>query len=253
MTGHANGPFGEMKLVASSATRQSPSHDENEDSLAALPEAGLFVVADGIGGHTDGGLASRSVIEILCHAVEPGAAFDARLEQAEMALESINRALRREGEQRQKPVIIGSTVALLLIGEGYAGCLWAGDSRIYLQRDGELFQLTHDHTLGAEMEDPTPRAHNTITRAVGPADKLELERVITHIEPDDTLLVCSDGLTKAVNDDEISEMMREPITGVAERLVARAVTLGSRDDVSVIVVRVSAIPGVGGHAGLDED
>lgn len=237
----ASGHFGALKLVASSATRQAPHHDENEDSLVAVSEAGLFVVADGIGGHTDGGLASRSIIKILYECVEAGAAFDMRMEQAERALATVNRALHREGAQRPTPVIIGSTVAALLIGEGYAGCLWAGDSRIYLRREGELFQLTVDHTLAAELEDAAhPSAHNTITRAIGPSDRLELDRIITHIEADDTLLLCSDGLTKVVSDAEIGDMMGEPITGIAERLVARAVTLGSRDDVSVIVVRVLA-------------
>ncbi len=230
-----------LKLVESSATRQAAHHEENEDSLVAVLDSGLFVVADGIGGHSDGGLASRAIIKILCDCVEPGAAFDARIEQAERALENVNRALHREGAQRPTPVIIGSTVAALLIGEGYAGCLWAGDSRIYLRREGELFQLTSDHTLAAEMEDEAhPSAHNTITRAVGPSDRLELERIITHIEANDTLLLCSDGLTKVVGDTEIGDMMGEPITGIAERLIARAVTLGSRDDISVIVVRVLA-------------
>jgi serine/threonine protein phosphatase PrpC len=224
--------------VASSATWQSASHAHNEDAMAAVPEAGLFVVADGMGGHADGDLASRSIVEILCHAVDGGSELAERMEQAEMAIQSINRALRREGEQRPKPVIIGSTVALLLIGEGYAACLWAGDSRIYLLRDGELYQLTRDHTLAAETQETSARAQNIITRAVGPRDLLELDRLVTPVTLGDTLLVCSDGLTKVMEPDEIGELMREPMTGLAERIVARAVVLGSRDDVTVVVVRI---------------
>ncbi|MHB8884996.1 MAG: PP2C family protein-serine/threonine phosphatase [Methylovirgula sp.] len=240
MTPETPPEFQALHVVPSSATRQSPNHAENEDSLAVLPEVGLFVVADGVGGHVDGGLASRSIVEILSHAVEKGASLPERMEQAEMALQSINRALRREAEQRPKPVIIGSTVALLLLGDGYAACLWAGDSRIYLERDGDLYQLTRDHTLAAETQETDARAHNTITRAIGPQDDLELDRIVTPVDVGDTLLVCSDGLTKVVSHDEIGELMREPITGLADRLVARAVILGSRDDVTVIVVRIVA-------------
>jgi serine/threonine protein phosphatase PrpC len=235
MNGSQHTGLHHMDLVASSATRQAASHAENEDAMAAVPEAGLFVVADGMGGHVDGGLASQSIVEILQHAVDGESPLTERLEQAEQALQSINRALRREAEQRPKPVIIGSTVALLLIGEGYGACLWAGDSRIYLQRDGELYQLTQDHSLDAEGPN---RRQNIITRAVGPLEVLELDRVVTPVDPGDTLLLCSDGLTKVMGHDEIGDMMREPITGLAERLVARAVMLGSRDDVTVIVVRI---------------
>jgi serine/threonine protein phosphatase PrpC len=240
MIGDAHVLFEHLALAASTATRQAASHAENEDAMAAVPEAGLFVVADGMGGHVDGSLASQSIVEILQHAVDGQSPLATRLEQAEMALQSINRALRRESEQRPKPVIIGSTVALLLIGEGYAACLWAGDSRIYLLRDGELYQLTRDHSLANEMEEAGGRGRNVITRAVGPRDVLELDRVITPVDAGDTLLLCSDGLTKVMGPDDIGEMMREPVTGLAERLVAQAVTLGSRDDVTVVVVRISA-------------
>lgn len=242
MNGLSHAGFQHVTLVASSATRQAASHAENEDAMAAVPEAGLFVVADGMGGHVDGSLASQSTVEILQHAVDAGSPLTERLEQAEQALQSINRALRREAEQRPKPVIIGSTVALLLIGEGYGACLWAGDSRIYLQRDGELYQLTRDHSLDEEGRGQRQR-QNVITRAVGPLDNLELDRVVTPVDPGDTLLLCSDGLTKVMGPDEIGEMMREPITGLAERLVARAVMLGSRDDVTVVVVRIVAQAG----------
>jgi len=228
--------------MASSATWQSATHAHNEDAMATLPEAGLFVVADGMGGHVDGGLASRSIVEILCHAVDGGSQLAERLEQAETAIQSINKALRRESELRPEPVIIGSTVALLLVGEGYAACLWAGDSRIYLLRDGELYQLTRDHSLASEMPE-TGRPQNIITRAVGPRDLLELDRLVTPVALDDTLLVCSDGLTKVMEPDEIGELMHEPISGLADRIVARAVVLGSRDDVTVVVARMCVADG----------
>lgn len=218
-----------------SATRAGPRHTVNEDAAAELPDVGVFVVADGVGGHTDGALASHSIVEIIRCVASMHDGLDARVADIEAALQSVNEALRREAESRPGNVIIGSTVAVLVMNEHYAVCIWGGDSRIYLRRQDHLYQLTKDHTL-QEEEDPNAPS-GVLTRAVGSAETLVLDRVVTTIEAGDTFLVCSDGLTKVLSDEDLNTLLAEPIEGLAARLVASAVTEGSTDDVSAILVR----------------
>lgn len=225
-----------MIWEASAATRQGANHDQNEDAYSAWPEAGLFAVADGMGGHTDGGLASRSIIEILRTVVEPGAELTVRVALAEEAIEAVNGALRAKADLLPARDIIGSTVAALLVGEGLAVCLWVGDSRIYHLSGGRLARLTRDHSL-AEDGEAEEGNRNVLTRAVGSTADVEIDRVVAPVASGDTLLVCSDGLIKVVSDAEIAGFMDQPLAGLAERLIARAIVAGGRDDITVIVAR----------------
>ncbi|TCR64166.1 protein phosphatase 2C domain-containing protein [Bosea sp. BK604] len=220
----------------SSATMQGPNHDDNQDAYAAWPEAGLFVVADGMGGHTDGGLASRSIVEILQTVLEPGVELTVRVALAEEAIEAVNTALREKADTLPSRDIIGSTVVALLVGDDLAVSLWVGDSRIYHFSQGRLRRLTRDHTL-AEDSDVTEGNLNVLTRAVGSTRHVEIERLVTEVAAGDTLLVCSDGLTKALSEEEIASFLAEPLPGLAERLVARAVVSGGRDDTTAVVAR----------------
>jgi serine/threonine protein phosphatase PrpC len=218
-----------------SATRPGTRHTVNEDATVELADIGVFAVADGMGGHTDGALASCSIVEIIRCVAYLHDGLDARVADIEAALHSVNEALRREAESRPGNVIIGSTVAVLVMNEHYAVCIWGGDSRIYLRRRDQLYQLTKDHTLQAEEDVDAPSG--VLTRAIGSAETLVLDRVVTTIEPDDTFLVCSDGLTKVLSDENLNALLAEPIEGLAARLVASAVAEGSTDDISAILVR----------------
>jgi serine/threonine protein phosphatase PrpC len=219
----------------SSATRCGLRHTVNEDAIVELADLGIFAVADGMGGHTDGALASRSIVEIIRRVGYLHDGLDAKVADIEAALHSVNQALWREASSRPGNVIIGSTVAALVVSEHYAVCIWSGDSRIYLRRKGELYQLTKDHTLQAEEDIDAPGG--ILTRAVGSAETLVLDRLVTTIEHDDTFLVCSDGITKAMADDELNVLMAEPIEGLAARVMTVALEQGATDDVSAIVVR----------------
>jgi serine/threonine protein phosphatase PrpC len=219
-----------------SATRPGPRHVVNEDAAVELADIGVFVVADGMGGHTDGALASRSIVEIIRCVAYLHDGLDARVADIEAALHSVNEALRREAASRPGDnIIIGSTVAVLVMNEHYAVCIWGGDSRIYVRRHDQIYQLTKDHTLQEEEDANAPSG--ILTRAVGSAETLALDRLVTTIEPDDTFLVCSDGLTKVLSDDDLNVLLAEPLEGLAARLVASAVAGGSTDDVSAILVR----------------
>lgn len=218
----------------SASTRQGPRHDANQDSHIALAEAGLFAVADGMGGHAEGELASQSITRMLATVVEPDATLAMRVALAEEAILAINATLRTRAAHSEDGDIIGSTVAVALVGEGMLVVLWAGDSRIYRLRCGELALLTEDHVLARSGRDS-----HVLTRAIGSAAHVEIERRVVPTAPGDTLLLCSDGLNKALDEDGIAALMAEPLEGLAERLVARAVAAGGRDDITAIVARLS--------------
>lgn len=226
-------------LSCSAATRCSPDRAVSQDALAVQPEIGLFLVADGLGGHHDGDLASRAVAEIVRRAAASAADATERRRHVEAALRAVNRALRQEAIQLGGGAIVGTTVALLLVDGARATGLWVGDSRIYLGRGGRMAQLTRDHSFAA-ADAASGARRQMLSRAVGSGDELELDGFIVPIESGDTLLLCSDGVSKVLAAEEISALLAEPVSGQAERLIARAVIGGGRDDMTAVVVRVEA-------------
>lgn len=220
----------------------------NEDAWMARPEAGLFAVADGMGGHQRGDVASRMVVEALA---QLGPAPDARTmrESVETALAEVNRHLMPEAGGD----ISGSTVAVLLISGRHYAVLWAGDSRVYRARGGGFEQLTHDHSAVQELVDRgevTPeeaRGHrlaNRITRAVGAARELVLEGAQGELQPGDAFLLCSDGLTRHVEDVEIGAALGTlPPRDAAEQLQALTLARGAADNVTVVSVCVRTVAG----------
>lgn len=219
---------------SSLATVCGVHHKVNEDSTIELPDAGVFAIADGMGGHSDGALASQSIIEIIRRVGFINASLDAKVADIEAALHSVNAALRQEAVSRSSD-IIGSTVAVLVLDEHYAVCIWSGDSRIYLRRSGHLYQLTVDHSL--DGDDDTLTQHGILIHAVGSANVLVLDRIVTAVEAEDIFLVCSDGVTKSLVDEDLNALLADAITeGSADRIVAEAVARGATDDVSAITV-----------------
>ncbi|WP_051356454.1 PP2C family protein-serine/threonine phosphatase [Azorhizobium doebereinerae] len=245
MDGQADPPVPRpWRLDASAATRTGFWHTVNEDAFAVREPAGLFAVADGIGGLVEGAVASRAIVEVLTRAVTPGAPLETRVREAEDALHHINEALFLEGIERRPPVRRGSTVALVLLGEATGVCLWAGDSRAYLQRGRELHQLTHDHSLCAQ-EGGAIHPRNIITRAIGPAGEVEIDCCVVDIAPGDMLLMCTDGVSNALDEAALRALLSGPMAGLAERIVAEAVARGSRDDATAVAVRIAAADGAG--------
>ncbi len=222
----------------------------NEDSYFVAPAAGIFAVADGMGGHEAGALASSTVVQSLETIGNAVSAADllARLEDRILRA---NMALHEIASQRGK--IVGSTVAILLTFEDHFACVWSGDSRIYRIRDGTISQLSRDHTevrdlverglLTPEEAKTWPRK-NVITRAIGVRSEPELELEHGTLIPGDVFVICSDGLTGHVEDREIlAALDRGPSQEVSEALVALTLERGATDNVTVVVVRyVSAAP-----------
>ncbi|MCZ4320526.1 MAG: PP2C family protein-serine/threonine phosphatase [Gammaproteobacteria bacterium] len=219
----------------------------NEDAFLALPEQGLWVVADGMGGHQNGALASRLIVEQLA---EPSAGdLPQRLDELRKRLHSLNRRLGQEltVTAAHPDPVIGSTVVALLIEGDRAACVWAGDSRCYLWRGSRLYQLSRDHSLLQQLIDEQqlspseaarhPAAH-ALTRAIGASDELKLEILELDVLPGDAFLLCSDGLYQGVSVDDLGAALNLPSPQLTlNRLFQQALDGPARDNLSAVVIR----------------
>ncbi len=216
----------------------------NEDSYVLRDDICLWAVADGVGGHEAGDIASGMLAESL-GSLGPPAGGRSFLASVEDAIRSANDRLIEFGASRAgRPP--GSTVACLVVYRGYVACIWVGDSRIYRLREGALKRLTKDHSYVQEMIDSgaiTPdeaRGHpnsNIITRAIGSTADLVIDVAREPLNHGDRFVVCSDGLTGCLTDDEIAALMANRDAPAAARaLLDEALSRRARDNVTVIIV-----------------
>ncbi|WP_209426231.1 protein phosphatase 2C domain-containing protein [Pararhodobacter sp. SW119] len=218
----------------------------NEDAILATPETRVWAVADGMGGHAAGDVASRIVIDQL--AMLPEGQEPADLMRAVRdALHRAHDQIRQEAAARQVDTM-GATVVTLVLADGHFVAFWAGDSRLYRFRDGEVEMLTTDHSAVAEMvldgemtwdEAELHPLSNMVTRAVGVGEELELDKVRGELHPGDRFLLCSDGLSKYATFATLRRLVpRAPIETVTDTLLNLALDGGANDNVSIIVVDV---------------
>ena len=243
-----------MPAVAVSTWRSAARTDtgkvraRNEDAFLALPEQGLWAVADGMGGHQNGALASRLIVEQLAELPAEGG-LQQRLGRLRQCLHGLNRHLSQAlTVTAERPdTVIGSTVVALLVEGARAACIWAGDSRCYLWRGGRLYQLSRDHSLRQQLIDEQglapqeaarhPAAH-ALTRAIGASEALQLEILELDVLPGDAFLLCSDGLYQGLAADELSAALNLPSPHLAmNRLFQQALDGPARDNLSAVVIR----------------
>jgi len=236
---------GAFKYRSVARTHQGLVRSYNEDSYFERPDLGLWAVADGMGGLTSGDVASQSVVRTLALITrqDSGAGFVAEIKAR---LADANAELQALAASRHTPTPIGSTVAGLLVFADHFACFWAGDSRVYRLRRGDLDRLTRDHSLVQDIVDSgllaPDRAEShphasVIQRAVGVEEKLELEFTHARIEPGDLFLLCSDGLTRMVSDEELElELGRLPLEQACDVLIATVLERGAKDNVTIVLV-----------------
>jgi protein phosphatase len=220
--------------------------DMNEDAFLELTEIGLWVVADGMGGHSAGDIASGGIVETLSTVPEIHT-LAGSVDDIELRLVQLNTRLR-EIAAKQDVHTIGSTVVALVAAGRHCVCLWAGDSRIYRFRNGELEQLTQDHAFVEELVEkgvlrPEEAAghpqSNLVTRAVGAGETLHLDLEIFDIEEDDQFILCSDGLDKELPAEDIAKLAEtELVENLSDALVELTVERGARDNVTVVCMQV---------------
>ncbi|MDR3511245.1 MAG: protein phosphatase 2C domain-containing protein [Caulobacteraceae bacterium] len=218
----------------------------NEDALLSRPDLGLWVVADGMGGHDAGEVASALVVETLA-GFEPGLALDVLTAAARSALADVNAQLIAMAAAGPTQRTIGSTVVTIAADANAFACLWAGDSRAYRVRGGDLVQLTRDHSLVQELVDAgeihsseagTHPNSNIITRAVGASAVLQVDGVEGDVRPGDAFLLASDGLTRLVTDVELLASLEAPdLESAADRLLDLCLQRGAPDNVSFVMLR----------------
>ena len=248
-------PSSDYIFDVGSATHSGKVRSRNEDSHLVRTDAGLWAVADGMGGHEAGDLASQLVVRALDGISKKSSAVEL-LEEAESRIFLANKQIMDMSRQRGGAVI-GSTVTVLLISEDHYACIWAGDSRLYLITRNTITQVSRDHTEVEEMlarravsvEEARHWPQNVITKAVGVWEKPELEIVTGAFEESDIFILCSDGLTKHVSDHEIMQYVSCcGAQAACSALVDLALERGGVDNVTVIVVRPVRKQTAGQHA-----
>ena len=240
-----------MRWESASITDRGLHRPNNEDALLDDIGIALFAVADGMGGHAAGEVASRIAVDAVAR--EAAAGRKPRANAADPLVRAFtlaNREIRRKGRAEPEKRGMGTTLSVLSgnTGSSRGVIVHVGDSRVYRARSGRLEQLTRDHTWVQERVDAgvlTPEQARThpyasiLTRVLGTEERLIPDVFALDIEPGDVFLLCSDGLTGMVSDAEIESTLRreEPLQQLAERLVAMAKAGGGLDNVTLVLVK----------------
>jgi type VI secretion system protein ImpM len=230
--------FSPPRFRSAAASDPGCVREINQDSFIERPDAGLWGVADGLGGHSNGEVASRMVCDALAD-VRVGASVDEMIDLVRQRVGDVNDQLIRAATREVQPVSSGSTVVTLLVRGSSCAVLWAGDSRAYRLRNGGLEQLTRDHSLAA-LEGSDVDTH-AITRAVGGEETLELDVVRDRVHPGDRFLLCSDGLSRTVPEARLANLLgHEDIGQAVAELIKETLAAGAPDNVTALVVEAIA-------------
>ena len=230
----------------------------NQDSFLVDNENKLYIVADGMGGHAGGEIASSLCIAAMVeHLNSVGAVYssvtarqhpDARISNA--LADAINFASTKIYERAlEEPSLrgMGTTATSIKLVDHYAYIAHVGDSRCYLIRRGFIYQITNDHSLVSEQvragiitkeEADLHHLRNVITRSVGYQEEEDVDTTSLALEDKDFLLLCSDGLHGKVSDKEISQIVKDSSEEAAEKLIALANTRGGEDNISVVILKI---------------
>lgn len=233
----------------------------NQDSFLVDEKNMLFIIADGMGGHAGGEIASRLCIqEISSYLRNQKKALTAikdnshpNSELMTIMSEAINYSSAKIYDRAlEDPTLrgMGTTATVLKIQDNFAYIAHVGDSRLYLIRCGFIYQITFDHSLVSEQvragiitpeEAELHHLRNVITRSVGYQEEEHVDTTFLELENDDYLLICSDGLNKHVNDQEISNMLSSKGISATNDLIELTNERGGEDNVSVVVVKINEV------------
>ena len=238
-----------MKLSAAARSDVGMRRTANEDAYALAPALGLYLVADGMGGHVAGQLASRLAAEQMVEGLERVADRDATLtEKLRYCVDAANHHVYATAQDKPEVAGMGTTLVAVLAGGGRLALAHVGDSRAYLVRGGRIRQLTDDHSLVAELvrrreispDDAHGHPHrHVLTRAVGVRRAVDPDLAELTPAPNDVIVLCSDGLTTHVQDPEIAACVAAEgdLDAACARLVGLANARGGDDNITVALVR----------------
>ena len=251
---------GAMRIISCGITDVGLKRLDNEDNYLINEELNLFVVADGMGGHVGGEYASAiavNTVEEIVASME-GELPEDGADPVEANRHKITHAIRLAGRRifekaKEQPEYhgMGTTAVVLVVDEGNAYVAHVGDSRIYMMRDNRIEQVTEDHSLIAEKirhglitpeEAKNHRMRNVITRSLGYQEDVEVDLTVRAVKKGDQFLLCSDGLSGHVEDDEMEEhMLNYRPQEATRRLIELACERGGEDNITVIITRVEEI------------
>ncbi len=262
----ASGSSTVTRYIVRGATDVGRKRDHNEDSFLVDESLRIFAVADGMGGHAGGGIASRLAVETLQATLRarrdanPGA-FQERtsLESSVLpdllrnAVEAACQAIFRRAQGVPALNGMGTTLTALMVNDRNAFVAHVGDSRLYLIRKGHILQISDDHSLVNEQlkagvitpeEAKSSRFRNVITRSVGFEEEVLVDLLGLEIEQGDIFVICCDGLTNLVDDSEIAAMARsESVQDLPLRLIGLANDRGGDDNITVVAVQIEEVAG----------
>jgi PPM family protein phosphatase len=251
-----------MRITYQSVSDVGRKRKGNEDSLFLNPEQRLFVVADGMGGHAAGEVASKvavdSINEFVCltggdeeitwpFGLDENISYDGN--RLKTAIRHANRKVLEATKEKSEYEGMATTVAAVLVDGDMANIGHVGDSRIYLFSEGTLSLLTSDHSWVNEqiqsgvISPDQARSHplrNVVTRALGGKTDLAVDMQVRKMKPGEILLLCSDGLTTMVPDEEIEQVLKEnevDLKGAADALVDTANEHGGEDNITVVLLQ----------------
>lgn len=237
-------------MIVASRTDNGKVRGNNEDSVLIDQEKGIFILADGMGGHNAGEVASKLAVYTAHHTLTEiidSVEDDQKILNAlESAVMKAHEAIKEKAESDIDLRGMGTTLVVLVIKNEKAYVCHAGDSRTYLLRR-TIERLTNDHTVGdlwvekgyIAREQVPPQQWHILTQVVGTGNYPVPDKVTVELKPCDILLLCSDGLTDMFTDEEIAEILtndKKNITEIADFLVAEANKRGGRDNISLILV-----------------
>jgi serine/threonine protein phosphatase PrpC len=251
-----------MKISYQAVTDVGRKRKGNEDALFLNPEQRLFVVADGMGGHAAGEVASKIAVDSINEFVtltggdeeitwpfglDETISYDGN--RLKTAIRHANRKVLEATREKTEYEGMATTVAAVLVDGDLANIGHVGDSRIYLWSEGEVSQLTSDHSWVNEqiqngvISSEQARSHplrNVVTRALGGKQDLSVDMQVRKMKPGEMLLLCSDGLTTMVPDEEIVRILSETggdVSKAAHRLVDEANARGGEDNITVVLLK----------------
>lgn len=235
-------------ITSAAWTDQGKVRVRNEDAFINFPDQRLWCVADGMGGHKDGHIASRMIIEALSD-LQLSDCFKERTNQVRQCLHQVNQKLSQTRTLvfGEPPSTIGSTVVVLLLDTQRMTCIWAGDSRCYLLREKKIYQVTKDHAIWQELveeqklspqEAQAQKGSHALTRAIGVNPDLKLEMIEMEIYEDDCFLLCTDGVYQHITYDQLYYALnRASAKSAIEQLVHDVLATEATDNLTAIVIK----------------
>lgn len=241
-----------MRWESTALTHRGQRRTRNEDAFLRRPDKRLFAVADGMGGHPAGDVASRVAIEVVDESVQGPPPLDVDARELGRRLvdvfEGVNREICARGVVDAAQRMMGTTLVVLIALDDACVIAHVGDSRAYRIHNGSTAQLTTDHTWVQEQIDrgllapARARTHprsNELSRVLGMPDTGAADVIVAEAAPGDVFLLCSDGLTAMVEDVDIEAILRQskPVEMLAHELVDAANLRGGADNITVVVLR----------------